>query len=157
MSYTKGEIVSQALNEIGIADYEFDISPEELTSGTRRLDAMISMWADKGVRLSYPIGGGYEEDSYLPNVALEAVITNLAIRLAPSYGKQVAPDVAANAKIALSSLMRYSAHPREQQMRTMPRGAGYKGTNSVFTPPPVDRYLEGIDNDVDISGGPDGT
>lgn len=157
MSYTKGAYVTAALNELGIADYEFDITPEELSSGVRRLDAMMAHWSDMNLKLSYNSGGGPEDDSGVPSVADEAVIMNLAIRLAPSYGKQVAPTVMAMAKAALNTLLSFSAKPREQQFQVMPRGAGYKSIDNMFTNPPVEEYLKDVDESVDLSGGPDGT
>lgn len=157
MSYTKGAFVTAALSELGIADYEFDITPEEVSSGVRRLDAMMAHWSDKGLTLSYNSGGGPDEDSGVPSIADEAVITNLAIRLAPSYGKQVSPQVMANAKGALNTLLGKSTQPRQQQYQQMPLGAGYKSTFQRFTDPPKEEYLEGVDESVDLSGGPDGT
>lgn len=157
MSYTKGELVTAALSELGIADYEFDISPEEVTSGVRRMDAMMAHWSNKGLILSYNVSGSPDDDSGVPGVAHEAVITNLAIRLAPSYGKQVSMEVASMAKAALTTLLGQSTRPREQQFPVMPKGAGYKSTFNRFTDPPTEQYLEEVDDSVDLSGGPDGT
>lgn len=157
MAYTKGELVKAALNELGIADYEFDISPEELSSGAKRLDMMLSNWSDMGLRLSYNSTGGVDEDSGLPGVAVESVATNLAIRLAASYGKQVPPIVATTAKATLNTLLSHSTAPRQQQFQIMPRGAGYKEVDYTFTNPNKDQYLDDVDTSVDTSGGPDGT
>jgi len=138
VSYTKADIVSQALSELGLADYEFDITPDEVASGVRRLDQMMSMWADKGIRVPYNAGGDFGEDANIPASATEAVVTNLALRLASSYGKQVSMQVAANAKASLDSLMRISAWPVERQFRPMPKGAGHKvavtNTYNFFSP-----------------------
>lgn len=157
MSKTKGEIVSAALSELGLADYEFDISTEEVASGVRRLDAMMAYWSSKGVILNYLFGeSASDSDSGLPSVAEEAVITNLAVRLASSYGKQPSPFVLTTAKSALSTLYAFSTRPRERQLSSMPRGAGYKNTEQPFTDAPEDPYLDTVDNDVDLSGGLDG-
>lgn len=123
---TKAELVASALREIGLADYEFDISTEETTSGVSRLNQMMAMWSDKGIRLSYNYAGASADESGLPGIAEEAVFTNLALRLAPSYGKQVDPGVRALAKFALNALMSESTYPRERQLSGLPVGAGYK-------------------------------
>lgn len=47
MSYTKGELVNAALEEIGLASYEFDISSESSESALRRLDSMMMEWKDR--------------------------------------------------------------------------------------------------------------
>lgn len=157
MGYTKGEFVQKALSELGLAESEYDFTTEEIDSGVSRLDAMIEAWSDKNILLSYNSSGGADDDSGIPGVANEAVITNLAVRLASSYGKQISTPVLSVAKEALTSLMRFSASPREQRLYSMPRGAGYKNRMDRFTPPPKDKHLEDVSNAVDTSGGPDGT
>jgi hypothetical protein len=156
MSLTKGELVTAALGEFGISSYEFDITPEELASGVRRLNAMMAFWASKNLLLSYADSDDTDAESNIPGVALEAVITNLAIRLAPSYGKQVPLEVATVAKESLNALLSVSTKPRQQQFAVMPRGAGYKTTTYPFTTPPGEQYLVNVDESVDLSGGPDG-
>lgn len=161
MSYTKGEIVHGALAEIGLAEYEFDISPEEIVAGIRRLDSMMASWSDSGIVASYPLTNLYDsaaidENSNIPDVAREAVITNLALRLAPSYGKQISPDLRVAAKSSLNTLMRFYSRPVERQLPSMPAGAGYKATEyNRFTPPPSDKYVEDVSDTIDLSGGPD--
>ena len=157
MSYTKGELVHSALNEIGIADYDFDIAPEQTESGLRRLDSMMAEFNARGVRLGYPIpntanGSELSQDSNIPDSAWEAVITNLAIRIAPSYGKMVSPDTKITAKKSLNTLYRISSHPGEMQLNVLPRGAGYKAIDRPFTPPPIDPLLNNTDSELDLEG-----
>lgn len=130
MSYTKGEIVIAALSQLGIADYEFDISDEEISSGVLRLDAMMSMWSSKSIRVPYNYVGGSDDNSGLPNTTIEAVISNLAIRLGASYGKQIPPDVRSIAKSGLNAILSESTRPRERQLGIFPLGAGYKSVDT---------------------------
>lgn len=154
---TKGELVSAALNEIGISDYEFDIDPEQITAGIRRMDAMLAQWSSRGVVLSYPFGElDGSVDSNVPDTAEEAVITNLAIRLAPSYGKTVSQEVLASAREAKTALFAFSTRPRSIRFPQMPRGAGYKSVERPFTTVGDDPFVDVVDNEVDLSGGPDG-
>lgn len=161
MSWTKGEIVRDAFTEMGIASYEFDVSPEEIITAIRRLDTMMAQWEIDGIRLSYPqpssAGGSAPGDaSNVPDYALEAMITNLAIRLAPSYGKGISPDTKTTAKNALTSILNRSAMPIPQQKLTMPKGAGYKSTGTPFTTGPVDVLVAGDDSILDLEGVFDG-
>ena len=55
MSWTKRQFVLSAFEEIGIGSYNFDLSPEMLDMGRKRLDAMMATWNAKGIRLAYPI------------------------------------------------------------------------------------------------------
>jgi hypothetical protein len=137
VGYTKGDLVRVALSELGIADYEFDITPEEISFGVRKMDWMMSQWSLKGIRAPYNFIGGPADDSGLPMAFYEAVALNLALRLAPSYGKQPAMSVMTGAKQALDAIMSKSALPPEIQFPSMPIGAGYKSTEQRFSSPSV--------------------
>jgi len=158
MSYTKGELASAALEEIGIAEYEFDITPEQKQSAIRRLDMMIARWNIKGIRLSFPIAkidsSSTTDDSYIPDWAWEAAVTNLAVLIAPSYGKAVSQETKVAAKNGYNTLCSVFSRPKEMQLGSMPKGAGYKTTDFRFTSEPKDPYLEQSDEEVDLSGGP---
>jgi len=69
--------------------------------------------------------------------ANEALVLNLAVRLAPSYGKSLSPDTKANAKVTYDQLLIQAAAPIELQYdKTLPLGAGYKRTERVFVDTP---------------------
>jgi hypothetical protein len=132
---TKRELVQAALNELGIAEYEFDVSPEELSSGSARLDSMMSTWSKMNLRIPYNYTGNYDSESGIPVTAVEAVTTNLAKRLAPSYGKQTPPEVLTTAKSSLNALLSESAEPLTMQLGSLPYGAGHKRVDTaIFTP-----------------------
>lgn len=153
MSYTKRQFVIAALEEIGMASYIFDAQPEQLQSALVRLDAMMANWNGKGIRLGYPIpstqgASSLDENTAVPDSSNEAVITNLAMRLAPSYGKTVSPDTRAVARDAYNLILSRAAMPPEQQLPdTMPAGAGNKQWNvyGTYINPPVDPLLAGED------------
>lgn len=135
MGYSKRQFVNAAYEELGLANYVYDLSgdmPEQLESALRRLDAMMAMWNSKGIRLSYPLPGSPENsdidaESSVPDAANEAIITNLAIRIAPSLGKTVQAETKVIAKQSYESLMVRSAQPLEMSLpNTMPAGAGTK-------------------------------
>lgn len=104
MGYSKLQFVQAAFEEIGLAAYVFDLQPQQIESALRRLDAMMADWNGKGIRLAYPIPSSPENSNInaetgVPDSANEAIITNLAIRLAPSYGKQVMPQTQTVARL----------------------------------------------------------
>lgn len=159
MSYTKGELVHSALNEIGIADYDFDIGSEQTESALRRLDSMMAEWEERGIRLFYPYSGdangsSLDQDSGIPLSAVEAVITNLAIRIATSYGKIALPDTKMAAKNALNTLLIRSTQPPEMQLGMIPKGAGYK-SEYAFSNSAIDKEVDYVDESIDLSGSPE--
>ena len=160
MGYSKRQFVAAAFEEIGLASYVFDLQPEQLQSAMRRLDAMIADWNGKGIRLGYPLPGSpqdsdLDEPTLVPDSANQAIITNLAIRIAPSYGKVVMPETKAVAKDSYNTLLQRATAPLEQQLPgTLPSGAGKKPwrvQGGPFLRPPVDPVLAGYDGPIELN------
>ena len=161
MGWTKRQFVEQAFEEIGLAAYVFDLTPEQLQSALRRLDAMMAGWNANGVRVGWPMpstpdASDLDVDTKVPDIANEAIYTNLAIRLAPGFGKTLSPDTKADADAAYSNLLNQTAAPTpERQLpNTMPRGAGTKPWRSFnsnqFVRTPDDPLLAGEDNELNF-------
>jgi hypothetical protein len=90
----------------------------------------------------------------VPDSAWEAIITNLAIRIAPGYGKAVAADTKVSAKGAYNVLLQRATYPLEQQLpQTMPTGQGNKPWrwDNPFVPRPADPIDAGPDGPLDWS------
>jgi len=161
VSWLKGDLVNEAFSELALAASVFDLTPSEQATALRRMDAMLATWAAKGVRIGYvfpsdPNGSQVTDDSGIPDSAAETVYTNLALRLAPGFGKQVPLDTRLNARQGYDMLLWNAAHPVEQQLpNTMPRGAGnkpWRRTAQPFMPIPDPDPLQYDDqtNDLDI-------
>lgn len=159
MGWTKRQFVTQAFEEIGLASYVFDLTPEQLQSALRRLDSMMASWNAKGIRLGYPIpsspqNGDLDEETGVPDSANEAIYLNLATRIAPGFGKTVAVETKASAKAAYDTLLSRAAMPPEQQLPgMMPAGAGNKPwrTDDPFLRHPVDPLLAGGDGPIEFN------
>jgi hypothetical protein len=160
MGYSKLQFVQAAFEEIGLASYVFDLQPQQIESALRRLDAMMADWNGKGIRLAYPIPSNPENsdinaETGVPDSANEAIITNLALRLAPSYGKQIMPQTQVVARNAYQTLLNRAAMPTEQQMPgTMPAGAGNKPWrlyDDPFLRRPEEGVLAGQDGDIEYN------
>jgi len=132
MGYSKRQFVNAAFEEIGLAAYVFDLQPDQLESAMRRMDAMIADWNGKGIRIGYPLPGSpqdsdLDEPTLVPDSANQAIITNLALRIAPGYGRQVMGETKATARESYQTLLSRATYPLEQQLPgTMPSGAGNK-------------------------------
>lgn len=160
MGYSKRQFVNAAFEEIGLASYVFDLQPEQLQSAMRRLDAMMSDWNGKGIRLGYPLPGSpqdsdLDEPSEVPDSANQAIITNLAVRIAPGYGKQVMPETKAVAKESYNTILSRATKPNVQQLPgTMPSGAGNKPWriyDDPFLRRPVEPVLAGDDGPIELN------
>lgn len=137
MAYTKRQLIEDAFEEIGLANYVFDLQAEQTNGALRKLDRMLAAWNVKGIRLGYPLtsnpdNSSLNSDSNLQDAANEAVVLNLAIRIAPSVGKVVSMDTKASAKRAYNALLAISAMPEQRQLTQLPRGQGNKSWRSSY-------------------------
>lgn len=129
---TKRTVVDLAFEEIGLAGYEFDATPEEHFSALRRLDVLMAEWRvsslDVGYNFPASIGlGSLDDASDLPDDALNTVAICLALRIAPAIGKTLSPETRmamAQGMIALRT--RYAVIPEMQLPNSTLRGAGAK-------------------------------
>lgn len=158
MGYSKRQFVSAGFEEIGLASYVFDLQPDQLEGALRRLDAMMAEWNAKGIRLSYPLPSSpqysnIDAQSEVPDAANEAIILNLACRIAPAYGKQVMPDTKTFARNAYNTLLSRATLPMQAQLGAMPAGAGNKPWryDNPFLNRPIDPVLAGQDGAIEFN------
>lgn len=158
MGWTKRQLVTQAFEEIGLAAYVFDLNPDQLNSALRRMDAMIAGWSANGVRIKYslpasPQDSDLDEDSGIPDFAIEAVYLGLAVRLGPSFGKTISPETKQFADMAYNNMANQVAFPTiERELpRTMPRGSGTKPWRNFNNP-----FVYGPTTDQEFDAGSDG-
>lgn len=159
MAYTKRWFVTEAFSEIGLAEYVFDLQPEQLQTGLNLLDSQMATWDGKGIRVGWSIPNEAEQSDLddevdVPYYAREAIYLQLALRLAPRFGKTLSPDTKVNAKNAYDALMRENAQPVPMSYpSTLPAGAGNKPWRNQGTPflgPPGNPLAAGGDGPIDF-------
>lgn len=94
---TKRTIVEMAYEECSLAGYEFNVTPEELFTGLRQLDAIMGELRIQGVPLGYnfPVvfgQGDLEDPNGIPDDAINVIAIKLALRLCPKMGKTMSQD-----------------------------------------------------------------
>jgi len=159
MPWTKRQFIEKAYGELGLASYFADLDPSELEDAMQRLDAMMATWNAAGIRIGYPIpsnpkNSDLDQDTGVLDSANEAIFLNLAVRLAPNFGKQAFSDTKSLAREAYDGLLALSAKPRQKQLpETMPTGQGQKGWRDgpgTFYPRQSDRLEAGDDNTIEF-------
>lgn len=153
---TKREIVGSAFAELGIGNWEFDLQPDEIQDAVNRLDAMMARWSSEGVRIGYNgTSNDPDTDSGVPDVALEAIRCNLALRLSPSFGRQVNPMTSMLAAEGYSYLVAYfMTVPQRPYPSTLPLGSGNRlatiGGRITFFPQQPQQVAVGPDSLLDL-------
>jgi len=129
---TKRAIIEMTFEEMTLAGYEFDATPEEQAAYLRQLDAMMAEWRGPGRQLAIPYNapavlgeGNFEDESGVPDFAIQAVAISLAKRCAPKIGKTLSPETQA-ALVSGMDAINAAFSPRVERRlgRTTPRGAG---------------------------------
>lgn len=144
---TKRELIEAAFGEIGLADYVFDLTPEELQDALKRANRMAAMWDGLLVRLGYNLGGDIDSEAGIPDTAEECFAIQLGIRLAPLFGKVLSPDTKVAAKNALTALLATNAKRPECPMPgTMPLGTGNRRGVLDQQYYPVDEAVPGLND-----------
>lgn len=142
---TRRDIIYQAYGELGLAEYNFDISPEELGTARRRLDSMMAQW-ETIVSIGYympsnPDDSDVDDETNLAQGVVDAAALNLAIQLAPGLGKTPSALTMVGAKNGKNAVLaQYAVIPRKQYSGNLPVGSGNKplpGWNGYFRPKKV--------------------
>ena len=125
---TRATILSRAFAKIGIADYQYAVTPAERADARACLDAMMAEWAASGRDLDYTPSDGTDNDGVAmttPGWADSAIWNSLAIELADEFGKTVTPGTGKAAKrgygLVTSKVMTI---PAISNARSVTTGAG---------------------------------
>jgi hypothetical protein len=113
---TKAALVEGAYDFCGLNGIEYERTPEEMTTGLKRLNALMSSLLKKGIDLGFDFptyaNGLLEEPSGIPDDAVEPVTLLLAQRIAPALGAMLSDDARAVLGSAVQDLYaNYAATP----------------------------------------------
>lgn len=147
-NWTKRDIINQAFSELG-KDAD-DISPESYQSALRQLDAMMAQWALQGIRIGYIGGDGKGDidlDVNVPLWAVEGLYFNLAVRMAPGFGKTPSAQTLMGAKEGKDTLMANSSASTERKI------VGYAGAGGYYPNLPTENDPLGVGGDGTLTFG----
>ena len=154
MSWTKKQLIEQAHVELGLSSYAYNLQPRQLQDAMIKMDGMVSGWETSGIYIGYPIpttilGGDLDQDTTIDVRANEAIYLNLAIRLAPSFGKQITNETRVSAKTAFNRLLnRATIAPELAHADNSFAGAGNKRRTYL---PNVDITVARSKDEIDIT------
>lgn len=124
MSFTNSDFLLGVLQELAVLG-EGDTAPSAAQgpSALKRLNNMMFEWDGLGIPLEYSAQTNLTDDCPLDESIRQTVAANLAVRLAPMYGKTVSPVTAALATTGFDRLARDAALAAQatQKMDNLPR------------------------------------
>lgn len=143
---TYRSLLEDAFEALALASYVFDLTDDEAATAYRKLDQMMAGWAQDGIAIGYvPAGVPVVDDANpgVPAYAEEAIYSNLALRLAPGFGKTPSGQLVRRARQSLAQLG--SSKIPVLRAAVPIRGAGYRrgafvvpdAINDLGTAPPA--------------------
>lgn len=143
---TAGAIIKDALFEILQQGDEAPIEASEAQTAIRYLNRMLLRWDAIGYPLGFTKVTNLGDLVTIPDGAIDGVVTNLAVSLAPQYDVQLSQALVTNAKLGLDAIrvLSFSIDPSSYPS-TLPVGSGNEGNctsnNNHFYPDQQDDIL----------------
>lgn len=131
MEEKASDVIGDALRELIVAAPESDIEADEAQTGIRYLNRMMAEWAVRGYNLGYTEVEDLGDPVTVPNGVSEAIVSNLAIRMAAQYGVSIDPANAliARAEAGLNAVRHLTISVDTAEYPSiLPMGSGVDGT-----------------------------
>lgn len=127
-------IINDAFNDLEIKSAEVDLTDSEINTGIRYLNRLMVTLAADGFNVGYTKVVTKDDETDIPDWFEDAVITTLAIRLAPGFGITLRPSIAVAASELIVAARKRIVHLHKPLYpNSLPIGSGnYQGDNSKY-------------------------
>lgn len=131
------EVVNRALRLLGVQDANASTDAIESQTAIVALNAMCGRWEANGLAMGWASVSAPDDTLPAPDEASEAIVWNLALRLAPEYGKlQRARELMPDADRFLADLRRDRLTSAPVSLCSdLPRGLS--GHWNIYTDEPI--------------------
>lgn len=104
MAESASTIITDALQEILVQAAEQPIESDEMQIGIRFLNRLMAEWDSMGYSLGFTVITNPSDDVTVPDGALSAIVSNLAIRLASVFDEPVSQSLALAARNGMKTI-----------------------------------------------------
>ena len=119
---TTSEVVTAALGLTLTRAGDIPLEANETEQGIFQLNTMMASW---NLALGYTKVSSTSDTITVPDYAIDAIVQNLAVRLAPAFGGLVDADLRENARQAKKDMLRQVVRIGPAKLpSTLPRGSG---------------------------------
>lgn len=133
MSESAAAIVTDALTKITAAEQEQPVEAADMTIGIRYLNRMIAAWDACNIKLGHTVITSPNDILTIPAGVIEAVVANLAIRLAPEYDVPVSPELAQEAASGMQVVRMVGKKVGKMNFPgNLPVGSGNEGGGGLY-------------------------
>jgi len=128
---TVTDIVTGALQLLEVNVAESAIEAPEAEDGLTALNDMMNEWNVDGIDVGYEALDSVEDELFVKLGSIGAIKANLAVYIAPEYGRTVSTSLEARAKRSKRSLRASIPLNSSQYPDTLPIGSGNEDNNFV--------------------------
>ena len=132
------QIVNAAAEKIGVKTSEIALEASDYQVIFDEMNDMLSEWADSNITPSFTDVSLSTDTVNIERDAIGAVKNNLAVRVAPVFGRQITPSLAAIAMQTYNRLLASTVYIGDVAYPdTLPAGSGndcYTEDNRFYTP-----------------------
>ncbi len=126
---TVTEIVTGALQLLEVQTAESAITAPEAEDGLVSLNDMMNEWNVDGINVGYETLESIEDELFVDLGSIGAIKANLAVYIAPEYGRAVSDSLERRAKSGKRSLRASINLNPSQYPDTLPVGSGNEDNN----------------------------
>lgn len=151
MSITAGRVIERALKRILVGGADASPEADETADALSDLnDFMLALEAN-GVRLGYTVVDNVSDIVTVPQGAVNGIIANLAVTVAPDYSAAISPALAEQAREGMRTLRRLGRNKVSTPYpTTLPQGSGNEGYNPSGWNDHF--YLSGVSGVLSLAG-----
>ena len=131
---TAQTLINDALQELLVQGVEAPLEPSETQSAIRYLNRMMADFDAKGVSLGYTTVSNPSDPITVPDGAISAMVTNLAVRLAQQYGAPVSQTLLSVARSGFDAMLNLAVGSVPNSYGdTFPIGSGNERDATTYT------------------------
>ena len=104
MAETAKDVITDALQEILVLAVEAPLTSNEIQTGIRYLNRMMTAFAVDGLNIGFTQITNIGDSMTVPDGALQGIVSNLALNLAPQFGADITPALLKKASDGLGAI-----------------------------------------------------
>lgn len=125
MTETAAVIVQDALADISVRAAELPLTADEISTGIRYLNRLMGRLDASGISLGFTTITAPNQAVTVPDGAVDGVVANLSVALAPQFKKQISQELALRARDGLNAMRVIAVGIGAAEFpSTLPRGSG---------------------------------
>lgn len=154
---TAAEVTKSILGKLLVRQSEAPLEADEFQDTIFALNNYMTAQAANGINLGYTIVSNLADTITVPAGALQGIISNVAIEMAPDFGMTASAELIRSARLGLRAMRNLGTSLNSTQLpSTLPIGSGNEGdffNSDHFFPGTSEDLLTETGNNIGLESG----